>query len=165
MPIYVSAGTTYELHPDGLYPAVCVDVIDMGLVETKFGKKAQVRLVFQTPLDREDGDPFLLAVTDTASLNEKANLRHHLESWRGKAFTEAELERFDVENVLGKQCQIQVMHNQGSRGGTFANITNILPAAKGQQPLVARNYVREIERAPDEHVYGEEPETEEEAPF
>lgn len=29
MPIYVSAGPEYELHPEGLYPAVCCDVVDL----------------------------------------------------------------------------------------------------------------------------------------
>jgi len=33
--------------PEGLWPAVCVDVVELGLVETAWGKKEKVRLVWQ----------------------------------------------------------------------------------------------------------------------
>src|SRR6185312_6528886 len=56
------------------------------------------------------------------------NLRHALESWRGKKFNDAEAEEFDIASVLGKPCQIQVMHTED---GKYANIENILPAPKG----------------------------------
>lgn len=165
-PIYVSEGASYELHPDGMYPAVCCDVVDLGVVETMWGPKRQVKLVYMTPLDKEDGTPFLLSETHTASLAESSNLRKRLQSWRGRPFTEEELKQFDLENVLGKQCQLQVMHKQGSRGGTFANISNIVPAVKGIQPVEIRSYVREIDRPPtSDHIYGENPENEEESPF
>ena len=53
----------------------------------------------------------LIAKEYTVSLNEKANLRKDLESWRGKEIQPTELEGFDMTNLLGVQCTLQIMHN------------------------------------------------------
>ena len=73
-------------------------------------------------------------------MNEKANLRHHLDSWRGKAFTDEEAEAFDVSTVLGKPCMLTVMHTQKD-GKTYANITGIGPLPKG---ISAKTIIPEI---------------------
>jgi hypothetical protein len=62
-------------------------------------------------------------------------LRKDLESWRGKKFTEEELEGFDVKNVLGKPCQIQVLHSEGKK--KYANIASIVSWPRGaNQPKI-----------------------------
>ena len=42
----------FKPHPEGIHPAICVDVIDLGLVETDFqGQKKmvnKVKLVFES---------------------------------------------------------------------------------------------------------------------
>ena len=42
-------------------------------------------------------------------MSEKANLRKHLESWRGRAFTADELNGFDSKNILGKSCMLSLI--------------------------------------------------------
>jgi len=104
----------------------------------------------------------------TASLHEKAVLRGDLEAWRGRAFTEAELRRFDLETVLGANAVLSIIHKQGSKGGTFANVASVAPIMRGMNPIKAFEYVRQGERnaAPsadsdhDERAYEGE-----EAPF
>ncbi|MHA1379626.1 MAG: hypothetical protein ACTSRG_14730 [Candidatus Helarchaeota archaeon] len=45
------------------------------------------------------------------SLHAKATMRKFLESWRGKKFTKEELEGFDLQKILGKPCQLQIIHS------------------------------------------------------
>mgnify|MGYP000061752754 FL=1 len=55
------------------------------------------------------------------SLNENSALHKDLKSWRGKSFTEAELKSFDMANILGVNCDLEVEHTAGGR----AKITSI----------------------------------------
>src|SRR3989304_2084867 len=92
--------------PEGLHQAVCVDVIDLGLVKTEWGEKPKVRLIFQIALFNDDeseqynpdfteGDRRFEVRRDFGlSLSEKSLLRPFLESWRGRKFTKEELEGF-----------------------------------------------------------------------
>ncbi len=75
----------------------------------------------------------MIGKTYTASMNEKANLRHHLEAWRGKTFTDEEAEAFDVSAILGKPCMLTVMHTQKD-GKTYANIAGLGAIPKGINP-------------------------------
>ena len=89
-----------------------------------------------------DGKPFLIKKDYRASLHEKAGLRKDLEAWRGRPFTNVELQGFDLENVVGAPCMLNVIHKQGSKGGTFSNIAGIMPLAKGFTTLKPRDYIR-----------------------
>lgn len=130
--------------PGGSHIAVCDIVADIGLQpgSDKFPKpKNQVYIRFQLPNERteyeKDGKklegPRVIGKTYTASMNEKATLRHHLESWRGKAFTDGEAENFDISLILGKPCMLTVMQTQKD-GKTYANIAGIGPLPKGIGP-------------------------------
>jgi hypothetical protein len=101
----------------------------------------------------------------TLSLNEKATLRKHLEAWRGKLFTPAELEGFDLENLLGANCQLQVIHNLSDQGRTFANIQAIVPLGKGMTKLRPVDYVRMKDRTATEPGHTSAEPSEEEVPF
>ena len=66
----------------------------------------------------------------TLSLGKKAKLRPMLESWRGRPFTEAELEGFDLKNVLGANALLNIIHTKkGDK--TYANISTVSPLMKG----------------------------------
>lgn len=119
-----STGGERTLHPEGLHPAVCILMANIGTQRTPFKNedgtdKVQKKLVLGW--ETKDG---VISKEYTMSLNDKANLRGVLESWRGKKFTEEELEGFDPEVLLGKLCTVQVIHNEK---GTFANVQNVLP--------------------------------------
>ena len=64
----------------------------------------------------EGQKPFSIGKEYTLSLSSKSNLYKDLVSWRGKPFTEEELEGFDLSKLLGKPCQIQIIHKQGKMG-------------------------------------------------
>jgi hypothetical protein len=79
---------------------------------------------------KERTGPAVIGKHYTLSLSEKANLRADLEAWRGKMFTETELAGFDVKSVLGKPCQLGVVHKSVG-GKTYANIAALMGAPKG----------------------------------
>ncbi len=117
----------FEPVPEGVHAAVCVDVVDLGIVDGQYGPKPKIKLVFETNVPMKDGRPFLCSKRYTPSLDKKATLFKDLKSWRGQEFTPDELKEFELENVLGKPCQILITHDHRD-GDTFANITAILKA-------------------------------------
>jgi hypothetical protein len=148
MPFIVTAGESknYTPAPEGTHQAVCVDVIDQGMKPNKFKAGAMQRkvdLAWQIDERRDDGKRFIVYKRYTASLNEKASLRHDLESWRGRTFTRAEEMEFDVESVIGANCLINIQH-KGSDDGTktFANVMSVMPLLKNMAKIAAENYMR-----------------------
>lgn len=165
MAIIVSEGgssRTFTPHPEGAYAATCVDVVDLGFVETTFGTKHKLRIVFWAgENDTRDGEavPQLLFSTFTASLHEKSNLRTFLQSWRGRPFTPEELEAFDVESLIGAPAFVQVMHRTvGDK--TYANITSIMRLPKGQAaPGTPPDFVRFKDREQEPEAETPKPST------
>lgn len=141
-------GKGFDPLPEAVYNAVCFWVLDLGHhLNEKYGKRDHTILIgWETPAERitveRDGVkmdlPRMISKKYTLSLNEKANLRKDLQTWRGRVFTEQELEGFDIKNVLGKSCMIQVIHNKSGEK-TYANIAAIMPLMKGVAPLVPEN--------------------------
>lgn len=134
----------------GTHIARCVSIIDIGMQHSEYqGKptsREQIIIGWEVPEERvqtEDGDkPAFASEFFTNSLNEKAKLRHVLESWRGLAFTEAELEGFDLQAILDKPCQLTVIHEAKADGGVKAKISGVTPLHKSmtcpprENPLV-----------------------------
>jgi hypothetical protein len=60
-----------------------------------------------------DGKPFSIMKQYTLSLNEKSALFRDLCSWRKKKFTDEELKGFDLTNILGCTCEIEVELTSG----------------------------------------------------
>lgn len=167
--IATDAGTAFKPAPEGLHPAVCVDVIDMGEVENKFKpgtKQHKCRVVWQI----EETDPendnkrFIVSGFYTVSLNEKANLRKDLENWRGRKFTAEELKGFDLEKLIGVNCQINVVHYQKPDGKIYGNVEAIVPLGKGMDRMTPLDYVRKKDRVDTAEATGTTAE-EDEVPF
>ena len=78
----------FKPHPEGIHPAVCVDVMDLGLCETDFqGVKKmvnKVKLTFESEAKGDDGKPCTVSKNFTASLHPKAKLSEFLGKWRGR---------------------------------------------------------------------------------
>jgi hypothetical protein len=129
---------------DGVYQAVTTQIIDLGTQYNEhFGKSShQVMITWEIPeltiKFEKDGKeieaPRVISKKYTLSLGEKANLRKDLQSWRGRAFTDQELEGFDLLNVLEKNCMLQII-NTTKDGKTYSNISSILPLYKGMTPI------------------------------
>lgn len=153
MPIIATGGDskTFTPAPEGTHHAVCVDVIDKGMQPNKFKDGAlqhKIDIAWEINETRDDGKRFVVYKRYTLSLNDKANLRHDLESWRGRAFTFNELAGFDVETVKGANCLVNVQHKKSADGSrTYANVMSIAPLIKGMPRIVIKDYVRPAEQA------------------
>ena len=155
----------YSTAPEGLWPAVCCDVIDLGIVDSQWGESHQIEIRWQL----EDNDPkterpFMVLRRYRLSLHEKSNLRPMLEAWRGRKFNEEELTGFDLEKLVGVNCQVQVIHGIKSTGGTFAKVQAVVGPAKGTAKLAVRNYQRVIDR-PKQQGTDSHSDADESAPF
>jgi len=131
----------FELAPEGTHIARCIQIVDLGTQSVEFNgeKKEQhkARITWELPSEtrvfkEENGEqPFLVSKEFTVSLSDKANLRKVLESWRGKAFDETELQGFDIMNVLGVPCMLQIIHKTSKTGNKYAEISSVMKLMKG----------------------------------
>jgi len=137
-----NTGGDFKLPPAGSFVARLYRIIDIGTQTTEWmGKKKMQRKIITMfelhgedndgqPLQTAEGKPLIVSKRYTLSLDEKATLRKDLEAWRGKAFTQEELDGFNLEVLLGKCCMVNVTHSTYD-GKEYANIANIsqVPAA------------------------------------
>ena len=130
-------GADFKLAPQGTWPAVCTRIVDLGTQHNpRFDNYAHKIMIVWELHDEEcmtDGDdpkPMTIAGFYTWSMSTKANLRKMLEAWRGKAFSEADFGKFDIANLLGKACLVQVTHNKDG-DKTYTNVTSVMKLPKG----------------------------------
>jgi len=132
-------GGGFDPVPAGNHAAMCYSVVDLGTQENKTfgGMNHEVLITWEIPDLRieieRDGKrldlPRAISRRFTISLHERSNLRRALESWRGKPFTDAQLEGFDLRCLVGASCLLNVVH-VGSGGKTYANVSTVTPLPK-----------------------------------
>lgn len=135
-----ATGETREPVTEGVHIAICVALIDGGeqIVDYKDQRKLQEKIIitWEIPDDTYEYEgethPKQISRIYTNSLGERATLRQHLEAWRGRSFTDKELAGFDLRNVLGKACQMQIIH-QERNNRVYANIKTIMAVPKGMK--------------------------------
>ena len=160
----------YELAPEGMKNAVCVDVIDvgkaMGLDPDKFGRylvpnkrfdaKARCKFVFELEDEMEDGRRFIQQTDNPASLykpepgqsGQTSRMREHLDNWG----IELPEDRSNVDLsalLLGQQATLRIKHEPDNQGRIWANIKTINPSntilePSGEyDPTAARERIRD----------------------
>lgn len=127
----------------GVHQAVCYSVIDLGVqppTNAQFSPHQKVQIGWEIPgemIDTDEGPkPRVVGKEYTLSLRKKANLLAALQSWRGRPFTQAELDGFEVADVIGANCLLNIIHKP-SKDGTkiYANVLGIMPLPKGMPIL------------------------------
>ena len=114
----------YELPDEGVQTVVITEVQDKGLVETNFGTKDRVTIVFETEQkDSVTGEPIRLFMSATKSLHPKSTLGNLINQLGVHVAPGGE---FDVEDLTGIKAQVVVEHREGSNGKTYANIVSVL---------------------------------------
>lgn len=131
-----SSATSIEPIEEGTHLGVCNMLVDLGMQFNEVYKNSsrKVLIGWEIPdetIELDDGPhPRQISKRYTASLNEKSTLRSDLAAWRGRDFTPEELAAFDLRNIVGASCLINVIHKE-SNGKTYANIGNIMALPKG----------------------------------
>lgn len=154
MPIYAKKKESeYTVAPEGLWPAVCCDVVDLGIVQGAFGPQEKIEIRWQLEeVDEKTGRRFLIVQRYTPSLHEKSRLRPMLEAWRGKKFTAEEERQFDIEKLLGANCQLQIIHNVKDEGRVYANVQAVVPMPRNAAKIrISEDYVRVVNRPKEYH--------------
>lgn len=133
------ASGSFELPEAGAHRARLIRITDIGQHESEYQGQKNIRsqVVFEFELSDEmgsNGKPLTVSKWYTKSMFSKANLRRDLETWRGKAFSEAEVANFDPAALLGKTCLLTIQVNERTdRSGTSrqrADITAIATVPK-----------------------------------
>jgi len=124
------SNTSYTQVPVGIYKAVCIKVIDLGTQRQEYNGdvswKRQVLIIWELPEETNEGVPMTISKFYTLSLHEKSNLGIDLTAWRGRAFTEEEKAGFDIGNLIGIGCTLNI--TEGKNGKSRVN--NIMPLSK-----------------------------------
>ncbi len=124
----------------GTWTAVCVGYADLGTQRSDYQgdvREAQKVLVFWDVCDQRmtyEGEekPRRISARYTNSLGKKATLRKVLEAWRGRAFTDDELKGFDLSNLIGVGCLLNIAHKPRQDGsGVFASVQAVMALPKG----------------------------------
>jgi hypothetical protein len=131
----------FKTVPSGTHLARLYRIVDLGTQTSQFDGgevKMQRKVMFGweihgeaddgTPLLTEEGKPMAVFKNYTLSWNEAATLRKDLQAWRGTPWTDKEAARFDLKNVLGQWCMLNIIHRPGNKDGkVFANVAGISP--------------------------------------
>lgn len=137
--IVEDTGGSFERCPSGIHLARCYRIIDLGTQKSEY--MGQVKYLHKIMIGWElhisddsgkklmmsDGRPFSIFKNYTFSWSEKANLRLDLQSWRGKPFSQEEMRKFDLKNVLGAWCMLNVIERAGQNGKTYTNVDGVTP--------------------------------------
>jgi hypothetical protein len=136
----------FKIAPAGLHMARLYSIIDLGHQATEWAGETKImhKVVFTwelhgdddagLALKTDDGKPLIVSKRYTVSLGDQARLRQDLEAWSNKKMTPEDRKNFDLKNLLGKFCMVNITH---SEDGKYANISGISPvpsALRNVQP-------------------------------
>lgn len=138
-----TGGGDFKPVPSGNHVGICSMVVGLGkqrIQSAMFGEsvKQQVYVAWELPEELitwtdKDGNektgPMRIGRTYTLSLHENAALRHDLESWRGRPFTEEERKGFDINKLAGVPAMVNVTHDERN-GKVYANVAAVTPIPK-----------------------------------
>ena len=137
--IVEDTGGNFERCPPGMHLGRCYRIVDLGTQKSEY--MGEVKYLHKIMLGWEihgsddngkalkmnDGRPFAIFKNYTLAWSEKANLRIDLQAWRGKAFTQEEMRKFDLQNILGAWCMLNIIERQGQNGNTYSNVSSVTP--------------------------------------
>jgi len=130
-----AGGEDYELVPQGQWPAVLVGLFDIGTHDETFNgdTKTARKIVMAWQVFPDDHEPMTIVRDYTLSLAKKANLRGLVEGWKGTGLKEDE--EFDLSVLLGKPCNLTVIHEQSKSNPerSFSRVKSATKPVRGQQ--------------------------------
>ena len=156
-------GKDFDPVPAGNHIARCYQIIHVGTVPGEYMGQPimtnKVRFTFELPNETKifkEGDapkPFSISQEYTLSMGEKSNLRKAIQGWIGTSLLKEEAEFFDVEEMIGKPCMLNVVHKTSKKGSVYALVQGIAPIPKGIEapaqinPSKIFNYTNHFDQA------------------
>ena len=144
------SGGDWPKPESGIHNAICIGLIDMG-TQTSFYKKVEttrrrIRVVwelYETAFqlnENTDMQPFTIDKEYTLSLHPNAALRQDLDSWRGVKFTNDELAGFEMNTILTRACQLNVIHRTSEKGSEYAKVETVIHMKAADVKKVPTSY-------------------------
>ena len=130
---------TIRAHSRWPSAAVLVNHFDLGLQADFVGEKPKhkVVLLWELAARKSDGSRFTVSKEFTASLGDYAVLRGILESWRGGPLTDKELEGFEITNLHGKQCTLELVRKLKKNGrDVFVDVAGVYRPRKNDAAMI-----------------------------
>lgn len=130
-------GMSIPLLEPGVYVGICSGLIDLGIQKNEMYNNESRKLIIQWTIPGEEveinGEKIARVMNKqySFSLNQKSTLRKDLEAWRGKEFTEEELEGFDLLKILNTPCQLQIIEKERVGKNNVNTISAIMSVIKG----------------------------------
>jgi hypothetical protein len=138
-----NSNSAFKPVPQGMHLARCYRIVDLGTQRSDYLGQIKhlpkVMIQFEVHGNDDEGNPIVTSKNEpmsisknfTLSLGEKSTLRKDLQTWRGREFTQAELNGFELKNVLGAWAMISVIKGVGKDGNEYTNIAtiNTVPSA------------------------------------
>lgn len=111
--------------------AVCVDVQDLGVVDTPWGRKPKMKFVFELAEQKANGYPATASQTFTKSLHEKSALRPVIEAWLGRLLSSSELAQgFPYQKLKHLGSTLTLLPAISEAGNGYLKIVAIQPAVE-----------------------------------
>ena len=134
----------FTITPAGNHIGRIYQMIHIGTVLEEYdgneSLKEKVRITFELPLEThefkegEGEKPFSISQEYTVSMHEKAKLRQHIENMLGCSLQEEEANSFEVTDLMGKACMVNVSHKTAKTSGRkYAYISSLAPLPKGME--------------------------------
>ncbi len=128
---------------DGPHLSTLADVQDLGIQNTNFGERHNLRLVFLIGESDPKGEPLQVSLICTASAHENSKLTALTRLLLGDQATED----VDTSDLLGKSCCLTTEQQANSRGKVFAQIVSQRALRPGDQgPSIPIDYERSENR-------------------
>ena len=154
MKLYPSA--SFALVSKGTHPAVCCEFVDLGKVETNWGRKHKGMWVFQVDETEENGrrkEVYCKFNLSVGALSQPTKVQRLMGQWRGRAYSLEEVKNghVDPEKPVGHACRLEIEHATMEDGAVIHYVEHVRPPAEtrlepaGYKPLAGR-----IEGGPDE---------------
>lgn len=139
--------------PSGTHLGICYRVMNLGtrlqeyMGTMKDHPDTLITLTFELPNEKkkftvksDDGTeqevekPLVISREFVLSMGPKSNLRPFVEGIIGVKLTDEEAYAFNLEDLLGRPCLVNVIHKVSPKNGnTYANITTTSPLMKGME--------------------------------
>ena len=127
----------FELVPAGVHDCRCAIICDLGIVASEmYGPKHKLYWAFELLGQQMTTDerPFKVGRMLNITMHPESTMRQALEQWRGQTYSSEDIAKmngsFDIEQLLGMPCRVNVMHEQRGEGADkhFApKISAIMP--------------------------------------
>jgi hypothetical protein len=140
MPVIQDNNKTFQTPESGTFIGTLIDVVDLGIVNTQYGPKAKLRLVWVLgKIDGSgyavdtDGVPFRVISQVNASANEKSTLYKLAKGILGAPPPAP----FNTDILIGKSNMLFVVKETAPDGKIYANVQGVLPMPAGVPALPA----------------------------